>query len=294
MFSRSLVMLPVLLSLSMSAAAAPVSEGLVLGAEQNFFSLQAGALRFAPGAAQNADFGRPASAAIAGLPDLNGFDTFLKEHTTVVRQEAGSLSGLAGPVAQFDLAGLLNKHLKTTLTFNLGGKDLWISGAFDRDQNAFVSILVDGQEPLFFNVRALLDKEETLVIGSATYKLSLSPNIINQMESEIVLKNVANRKDRESVTIKEMLSAVSAAGAELKLSDQAYRAFYYDDIKNGRQDKTAKAFAFILTDAKGEIHAFLVPADLVPSDKAAIFKMYNNKPVGLQQIGGSLKVFENP
>ncbi len=294
MFSRSLFLLPVLLSLALNAAAASVSEGLILGAEQGFLGLQAGSLRFAPGAAQNVDFGRPSAAVVIPGLDLNGFDTFLKQHTTVIQQTGASVRGLAAPVAQLELGGLLNKHLKTTLKFNLGGKDLWISGAFDRDQNAFVSILVDGSEPLFFNVRALLDKEELLAIGTGSYKLSLSPNIINQMESEIVLKNVADRKDRESVTIKEMLDAVSAAGAELKLSDQSYRAFYYDDIKNGRQDKTAKAFAFILTDAKGEIHAFLVPADLVPSDKAAVFKMYNNKTVGLQQAGGKLQVFENP
>ena len=47
MFSRSLFLLPVLLSLALNAAAASVSEGLILGAEQGFLGLQAGSLRFA-------------------------------------------------------------------------------------------------------------------------------------------------------------------------------------------------------------------------------------------------------
>lgn len=200
----------------------------------------------------------------------------------------------AGPSQELDLAALRNRHLKTSLQFTLGGKNVWISGSFDSQQNAYVSVLPEGEGPRFYNVKGLLEKDEQQTIGSATYKISLAPNIVDQMESEIVLKNLANRKDRESVTIREMLSAVSAAGAEVKAGGQTYKTFYYDDIKGNVQDTSTQSFAFVLIDAKGEFHVFLVPANLVPSDKLAVFKMYENHRVGLQQAGGKLRIFDNP
>lgn len=291
MSPRFHVLLPLTALLAVAApvrAAGP--ESVLLGAESAFSA--ASQLKFTPGFSSKNGFGQRPDLAVQGGTDA--FDQFLKQHANVVGQ-AEQLSLLAAaPVLELDLAPLLNRHLKTSLAFTLGGKNLWVSGAFDKAQNAFVSILVEGAEALFYNVKGLLDKEETLVIGSATYKLSLAPNVIDQLESEIVLKNVANRKDRESVTIKEMLAAVSAAGADVKVAGQSYKAFYYDDIKDGRADKTNQAFAFILTDSKGEIHVFLVPSELVPSDKIAIFKMYENRRIGLTQADGKLKVFDNP
>jgi hypothetical protein len=197
-------------------------------------------------------------------------------------------------VGDVDLATLLNKQLKSPLKYTLGGKDVWVSGAFDRQQSAFVSILVDGAEARFFNVKGLLDKEEELVSGTAKYKLYLAPNVINQMKSEIILENAANEDDKVRITLKKMLEAVGAGGASVTVAGQAYKVFYTDDIKAGRADKTAKSFTFILTEPNGEIHVFLIPADLVPSDKIAVFKMFNNARVGLAQKDGKLKVYENP
>lgn len=214
----------------------------------------------------------------------------------VVLAQAGGmpLMTAAAQVGDIDLAALLNKQLKSSLKYNLGGKDVWISGAFDRQQNAYVSILVDGSDAVFFNVKGLLDKEEAVTAGTAKYKLYLAPNVINQMKSEIILENAADEDDKVRVTLKKMLEAVGAAGAAVTVGGQSYKVFYTDDIKNGRVDKTAKTFTFILTEPNGEIHVFLIPADLVPSDKIAVFKMFNNGRVGLVQKDGKLKVYENP
>ncbi len=38
----------------------------------------------------------------------------------------------------------------------------------------------------------------------------------------------------------------------------------------------------------------VVPAELVPADKIAVFKMFNNTRVGLVQKDGKLKIHENP
>lgn len=213
---------------------------------------------------------------------------------SVLAQLGGPVQSGAAQVGDIDLASLLNKQLKSPLKYNLGGKDVWVSGAFDRQQNAYVSILVDGSDAVFFNVKGLLDKEESVSAGANKYTLRLSPNVINQMKSEIVLENKANEDDVVRITLKKMLEGVGAGGASVTIGGAGYKVFYTDDIKGGRVDKTAKSFTFILTEASGEIHVFLIPAELVPGDKIAVFKMFNNARVGLTQKDGKLKVYENP
>ncbi len=223
------------------------------------------------------------------MPSMNWFSL------SVLAQLGGEVGqASANEVASIDLPSLLNRQLKSPLKYSLGGKDVWISGAFDRSQNAYVSILVDGSDAVFFNVKGLLDKEESVSAGTAKYKLYLSPNVINQMKSEIVLENAANEDDKVRITLKKMLEGVGAGGAAATVGGQAYKVFYTDDIKAGRVDKTAKTITFILTEASGEIHVFLIPAELVPSDKVAVFKMFNNARVGMMQKDGKLKVYENP
>lgn len=213
-----------------------------------------------------------------------------------VLAQLGGEVGAAGAteVSSIDLATLLNRQLKSPLKYTLGGKTVWVSGAFDRSQNAYVSILVDGSEAVFFNVKGLLDKEESVTSGTAKYKLYLAPNVINQMKSEIILENAADEDDKTRITLKKMLEGVGAGGETAKVGAQTYKVFYTDDIKAGRVDKTAKTITFILTEATGEIHVFLIPAELVPSDKIAVFKMFQNARVGLTQKDGKLKVYENP
>ncbi|MBI5246771.1 MAG: hypothetical protein HY923_06285 [Elusimicrobia bacterium] len=224
------------------------------------------------------------------LPSTNWFSL------AVLAQVGGEPIGAtaATEVAAIDLAALLNKQLKSQLKYNLGGKDVWVSGAFDRQQNAYVSILVDGSDAVFYNVKGLLDKEETVSAGANKYTLRLSPNVINQMKSEIVLENKANEDDVVRITLKKMLDAVGATGDTAKVGGQTYKVFYTDDIKNGRVDKTAKTISFILTEPNGEIHVVLIPAELVPSDKIAVFKMFKDARVGMTQKDGKLKVYENP
>jgi hypothetical protein len=202
--------------------------------------------------------------------------------------------GAAGQVGDLDLATLLNKQLKSPLKYSLGGKDVWVSGAFDRQQNAYVSILVDGSDAVFFNVKGLLDKEESVKAGTNAYKLYLAPNVINQMKSEIILENVADEDDKTRITLKKMLEAVGASGAAVTIGGLPYKVFYTDDVKNGRVDKAAKTFTFIHTEANGQIHVFLIPAELVPGDKIAVFKMFRDARVGLMQKDGKLKIHENP
>lgn len=204
-----------------------------------------------------------------------------------------TLSG-APAAAEIDLNALLNKQLKTSLKYSIGGKDVWIGGAFDRQQNAYVSILVDGGAPRFFEVKSLLDKEQPLELGTARYKLYLNPNVINQMKSEIILENAADEDDKVRVTLKKMMDAVGSSGQLVTLGAHNYRVFYTDDVRNGAADASARVFTFLLVDGGGEIHVFIIPADLVPGDKVAVFKMFEDKRVGLTQSGGRLKIYENP
>lgn len=276
--------------LVLALAAAPShafaeSEALAFGAEKVFMT-----------AAFSQPLPKPSLAKkIAQRPTLPQRPAFGLVGLTVVAQAGGEATrGASSQVGDIDLAALLNKQLKSPIKYSLGGKDVWISGAFDRQQNAYVSILVDGSEAQFFNVKGLLDKEESVACGTAKYKLYLAPNVINQMKSEIILENAANEDDKIRVSLKKMLEGVGASGAAVAISGQNYKLFYTDDIKAGRVDKAAKTFTFFLTEATGEVHVFLIPADLVTAEKVTVFKMFGNARVGLLQKDGKLKVYENP
>jgi hypothetical protein len=281
--AKTLLVVALTLAIAPSFAFAG-SEAVALGADQAF--MNAAFFQSLPKPAAGKWTVQMPTAQI--MPSMNWFSL------TVLAQLGGVPAGAGAQVGDIDLAALLNKQLKSPLKYTLGGKEVWVSGAFDRQQNAYVSILVNGSDPLFFNVKGLLDKEETVSAGTAQYTLRLSPNVINQMKSEIVLENKSNEDDVVRITLKKMLDAVGASGAPVAVAGQNYKVFYTDDVKAGRVDKTAKTFTFILTEANGEIHVFLIPAELVPSDKVAVFKMFANARVGLTQKDGKLKVYENP
>ncbi|MBI4061826.1 MAG: hypothetical protein HY403_10375 [Elusimicrobia bacterium] len=285
--------LQTLVALALAFAAAPSRafagpEALALGADRAFAEAAFSRLLPAPDAGRwTARTQSPPALAQAG-PMVNGISL------SVLAQGGEPVRGAAVQVGDIDLEALLNRQLKSPLKYNIGGKDVWVSGAFDRQQNAYVSILVDGSEARFFNVRGLLEKEEEVVSGTAKYKLYLAPNAINQMKSEIILENSANEDDKIRITLRKMLDGVGASGAAVSVAGRNYKAFYTDDIKAGRADKTARTFTFILTEASGEIHVFLIPAELVSSDKIVVFKMFQDARVGLTQKDGKLKVYENP
>ena len=192
------------------------------------------------------------------------------------------------------LEPLLNRQFKTNLSYTLGGKSVWIGGAFDRVQKAYVAILEDGKAARFFNVEELRAHAEVLDLGAAKYKLSLSPDYSDLLDSEIILTNTNNKKDSQWFSLRDMLAAVAAVGAPARIGGADYKVFYYDDIQDGKASSASRSFAFILTDVNRQIRVFLVPAELVAGDRIAVFRMHDNKPVGLQQVGSTLKLFDNP
>lgn len=196
-------------------------------------------------------------------------------------------------VADLDLASLLNGHLKTRLRYQLSGRTVWFSGAFDKAQKPFVSVLVEGSAPRFFDVKALLNKEQSVSVGGASYTLSLSPNIFHRMKSTINLKNDRNAREAARFSVQDMLDAVSAAGRTVRLSDQSYQFYYADGLKGGAADPSARMFVFIHGNGS-DFHVYLIPENLVPSDRVGVFKMFNDKRVGLVNAGGRLQVYENP
>lgn len=218
-------------------------------------------------------------------------------------QPAGASVSAAGrqEVAAFDLAALQDSHWKTAtaeLNPTLSGKTVHVSGTFDRAQNAYLSVLVDGGSvPLFFELKGLLDNPGTVPVGSAKYTLNLAANPVKPLKSLIVFENQANEDDTVSIKVGKLLDGIAAAGKPVQLSDQAYRLFYYRDVKaQGGQvvlDPATKSFAMIFSEGE-EMGVFIIPAEEVPSDRIAVFKMQANKRVGLMQKDGKLKIYENP
>lgn len=213
--------------------------------------------------------------------------------TTKILKVTALKAAAAGPSADYDLASSLNRHLKTNLRYTLNGRSVWFSGAFDRAQKPFVAVLIDGYQPVYFDVKALLNQDQRLSIAGQAYTLSLSPNIFHRMKSTINLRADSGR-DGAKFSVQDMLDSVAAAGQPLTLSDQAYKFYFADGLSgNGAADPSSRMFVFIAGDSK-DFHVYLIPEKSVPSDKLGVFEMFNGKRVGLVSRGGRLQVYENP
>ena len=268
-----------------AAARAQGFEAASAGAQQAFYETQVlAAPRFVQ-APRAIETGFP-------TPDLGNI---VRDRIAQVRLiSAVDTRAAAGPAQRIDLTTLLNRHFKTDQVFTLSGVQVWVSGTFDRAQKAYVSVLIDGKADQLYNVEDLVKTPQTLQIGSATYQLKVFPDLSDLLDSEIALVNKANRKDEQRLTLRDMLTSVAAAGQSATVSGDAYKVFYYDDVKDGHLDSATRSFAFIKTDAQGQFHVFLVPAELVPADKIAIFTMHDNKSVGLQRDGDTLLIYQQP
>ncbi len=228
----------------------------------------------------------------AGMPKLDDrgaaeFASELRDSASVVAP-ASFHAVAAAQSADLELAPLFNRHLKTSLRFQLSGRAVWFSGAFDAAQTAYVSVLVDGDAPVYFNVKALLNTDQHLTVGGVRYTLSLSPNIFHKMKSTISLKNDANSREAARFSVQDMLDAVSAAGVAVGVSGQSYKFYYADGVGGGQ-----RMFVFIYGDSK-DFHVFLIPENQVPGDRMGVFTLFEGKRVGLAHRGTNLQVFENP
>jgi hypothetical protein len=204
-----------------------------------------------------------------------------------------------------DLASLRNRNLKAGLHAVLGGKDVWVSGLFDRgncdraagrcvDPGAFVSVLIAGEaQPRVFGVMDLLSSPQTMTIGSGQFKVKLMPSLTDELASEIVVINLAdNHKDR--ISLRDLLKAVGAAGAPFRLAGKDYTVFYYDAVKDGKQDAASPTFAVSGTDASGQTKIFNIPAEWVPSGHAGSFQTLDGQTFGLQKDGDTLQIIAKP
>jgi hypothetical protein len=276
-------------ALSVPAAAQISAENLAASASARFeaFSSQAASAGFRPTVSP----GMPrldAAAAADFLGELRDSESLLAPASF---RNAGET-----PKAELDLASLLNRHLKTSMRYQLSGRTVWFSGAFDASQNPYVSVLVDGAAPRYFNVKALLDNEQHLSVGGARYTLSLSPNIFHKMKSTINLTNDANSREAAHFSVQDTLEAVLASGFAVNLSGQPYK-FYFLDGVDGFADLAGlgvgRMFVFIHGNSK-DFHVFLIPENRVPSERMGVFTLFGGQRVALARRGGSLQVYENP
>ena len=199
----------------------------------------------------------------------------------------------AAPSIEMDLTLMLNRHAKTSLRYQLSGRTVWFSGTFNHEKTAYGSILVEGQAPMYFDVKALLNRDETVTIGGTNFTISLSPDIFNKLNSKIVVKNDSTGNEDARFSVKNMLDAVSAVGQAVVLSDRAYKVYYGYDLKNGRVDKDARLIMFIYGSGQ-DAQLYLIPEEQVPADRVGVFKMFKDQRVGLSRKDGRLQVYSNP
>lgn len=274
---RTLMTLTAALALTAPALAAPTLETAAFAARNNFFAAS------------------PAGFAAAGMPSIPG--VALPGQRSLVETKLAAADGAVapqagGPAAEADLKALLNAHLKAQLTVTLGGKKTYISGVFDRQQNAFLSVWIEGDAgPVLFNIKGLMEKEGSL----PGYKVYLEANPLQPLKSKIAFENKANEDDVQTVRLGNLLNAIEASGQVVTLTGQSYRLFYFQDVKEaGGQvvlNPNSRTIALILKDGD-EMHVFLIPEEAVASDKLSVFKVYKDKRIGVQNANGKLRIFE--
>jgi len=262
--------------------------------------LAAPTLESAAFAARNAfNAAQPAGFVAAGMPSIPGVALPGAKplfESKLASAEGAAFAPQAGPVAEADLKALLNAHLKAQLTVTLGGKKTFISGVFDRQQNAFLSIWIEGAAaPVLFNIKGLMEKEGSVQAGATGYKVYLEANPLQPLKSKIAFENKANEDDVQTVRLGNLLNAIEASGQVVALSGQSYRLFYFQDVLEGPNGVTlnpnSRTIALILKDGD-EMHVFLIPEEAVASDKLSVFKVYKDKKIGVQNAAGTLRIYE--
>jgi hypothetical protein len=273
-------------ALAVPAAAQNSAESLAVSAGARFeaLSFQAASSGFRPTVSPH----RPKLDA-AGA---DGFLGELRDSESLLAPASFREPGEA-PKAELDLSSLLNRHLKTSMRYQLSGRTVWFSGAFDAAQTAYVSVLVDGAAPRYFNVKALLDDEQRLSINGVNYTLSLSPNIFHKMKSVINLTNDSNPREGAHFSVQDTLEAVLASGLAVDLAGQPYKFYYVDGADGFAGMGGGRMFVFIHGNSK-DFHVFLIPEHQVPVDRIGVFTLYGGRRVGLARRGASLQVFINP
>ena len=265
-------------ALLLAALAAPVAaqnsaESLAVSAGARFqvLSYEAASSGFRP----TVSAGRPKLDEGAAAGSASAFEP--------VSFSPASAAALADDI---ELAPLLNSHLKTRIGYQLGGRTVWFSGAFDAADHVYVSILVDGYGPMYFQVLALVHNDQPITFAGQKFTLSLSPNYFHNMRSTIELKNDGNSRETARFTVQNMVEAVSAVGHPVVVSGKTYNFYYADAVGQG-------LFVFICG-SSDDPHESVIPVNRVPTDRLGIFTLFGGKRVGLMRRGTSLQIYDNP
>jgi len=201
------------------------------------------------------------------------------------------------PTHQIDLKASLNGHLTKTIKATINGKEVFVSGTFDKAQNAFLTVKQGAGDAKLFDIRGLLDAEGKVTIGGQGFSIFLEANALRPLRSRINFVNDADEDDEYPIRLGKLLDKVMEAGKPIQFSDQAYRFYYMDGVKKGASgpvmDPAARTVGMILKEGE-EMHVFLIPESDIPKDQIAVFKMHEDKRVGMRRNGDKLEIYENP
>jgi hypothetical protein len=275
-----------MLLIARSSVCATTSEGVRLSAETGFTDSSSKA-ESAASSLRSAGFKLSESRLVAGPgPGI------IKQ-----AQPAGRHDGKL--VSEVDMSTNQNAQLKTkngNMKFATGKKtSVWMSVSFDRPQaptgtpNAYIAILEDAKNPLYFSVLGLLSAPASFSIGAEKYSLSMNPVYTDFLKSQVTVTNAATAK-KTTETFGKMMSAIHDVGASVVVNGKSYGVFYCDDV-NPKGQPVTRSFLFFYVDSTGQNQIATVPAEIVPdSGVPAMFQMLNGQTLGLLQPKGKKKL----
>ena len=193
-----------------------------------------------------------------------------------------------GATVYVRLAPLRNGYWKGESVV-LGGRPAWLSMIVNRGQTPFGAALGEKDAAAqFVGVGGLIRGKVRITVNGADYDAWLSPDLFDQLSSRVNLRGTASG-DLQSVTLRDLIGATLAEGFAAPLGGQTYRVFYFDEIQpdgaRGRLDASRQNVMLAVEDG-GEFHFYVIPLDQVPDQGTAVFKLYQDRRVGVQRLEG--------
>lgn len=225
-----------------------------------------------------------------------GLAQYFRQHT--IRPEGGRLRRPAPgekPVRTVTLGPLRNRQWSSAVLFRIGGAPTALSGQFSRSGKAFFAVNPEGAAaPIFVSLDDMIDEKAAVTVNGRTYRVSLSPNLMDRLSSKVVFTSASDPNLSFGVTMKRILGLVYQDGNAFDWGGVSMRQFYGQDVDDASLPAAAgrmESVVFLLKQGE-DYFTYLISKELIPTDGAVReFALKPGLALTLRIHNGVLEVF---
>ena len=135
-------------------------------------------------------------------------------------------------VSSVNLEGLAEKHLKAAKV-TIGGKTIWLSTVINPDKY-ILSVLVEGRAVAYYSLADLITKPSIVELESGRYKLIIAVDMNDPMFSEVVLRNVTDKKDEARVDLQTIQNELFKTALDANF--HGFQVLHFDGTNGSDSD----------------------------------------------------------